>query len=459
MVSYELKPTFENLKKSILGDYVGRNDGIVNFIKFLDAIDGNIAIALNDNWGNGKTFFVKQVQMVLQSYNESNRDLSDIKNFIGQKIDNYQFKNYLPVNYDAWSNDNDDDPILSIIFRMLESIEDLEDYEVKDQSWWDRLTSGLELISTTFGGPRIKNFFDSIKGENILKEIKKSKEIDEILNNIFEIVLEKQPEGTRIIFFIDELDRCCPNYAVRMLERIKHYFIHEKIVFVLSINEIELQHTIKRHYGNDFNADQYLHRFFDFMLPLPMGDKRKFYETINFESSTVRFKIADIIIRKYNFSLRETIRYLSYLKVALLKKYNTEFHTENLFYFEVLAPFLIGLNIHDSNKFHDFINGANMEPFLKVMEGENVDWYCQVLLDKSNETFKDTETNDKTFVALSDKFEPVYKCLFGKIESNSAHSVKVTDCEIEAVHKKLIMEIVSLKYAYINIDGEKNGID
>ena len=457
MVSYELKPTFDNLKKSILGDYVGRNDGIVNFIKFLDTIDGNIAIALSDNWGNGKTFFVKQVQMVLQSYNESNRDLSDIKNFIGQNLDNYQFKNYLPVYYDAWSNDNDDDPILSIIFRMLQSMEDLEDYEVKDQSWWDRLTSGLELISTTFGGPRIKNFFDSIKGENILKEIKKTKEIDEILNKIFEIVLEKQPEGTRIIFFIDELDRCCPNYAVRMLERIKHYFVHEKIIFVLSINEIELQHTIKRHYGNDFNADQYLHRFFDFIVPLPIEDKRKFYKTINFEISDAREHIANAIIRKYNFSMRETTRYLQHLKVALLKKYNTDFQQEYGFYIEVLIPFLIGLSIHDINKFSDFINGKNMNYFFDIMEGEDIDWYCHILLDTDRETFIHKDIDDKEFVSLQERFKPVYQCLFDK--SKNYHSVTLDSCEINSSDIKLIMEMIGLQYAHRNLAGEKNGID
>lgn len=457
MVSYELKPTFENLKKSILGDYVGRNDGIVNFIKFLDAIDGNIAIALNDNWGNGKTFFVKQVQMVLQSYNESNRDLSDIKNFIGQNLDNYQFKNYLPVYYDAWGNDNDDDPVLSIIFTMLQSISNLQEYEAIDRNWSDIIVNGLDLISTTFRGPRIKNFLDAAKGKNVLEEIKKSKEIDEILNKIFEILLKKQPENTRIIFFIDELDRCCPNYAVRMLERIKHYFIHEKIIFVLSINETELQHTIKRHYGNDFNADQYLRRFFDFMLPLPMGDKKSFYQTINFELSRVRWRIADIIIRKYNFSLRETTRYLQHLKIALLEKYSTDFQQEYGFYVEVLTPLLIGLSIHDMNKFYDFINGVDMDPFLKVMEGEDIDWFCKILLDKDRETFVYKDMDDKKLVSLQEKFKPVYECLFGK--SGNYSSVALRGGEINSSDVEFIMEMIGLQYAPRNLAGEKNGID
>ena len=71
LINYELKPTGENLKKSILNDMVGRNEAIANFIKFLDATEGNIAVALDDSWGNGKTFFVKQINWRKKLYVEN----------------------------------------------------------------------------------------------------------------------------------------------------------------------------------------------------------------------------------------------------------------------------------------------------------------------------------------------------------------------------------------------------
>jgi hypothetical protein len=52
LVGYELKPTFDNLKDSILKDSVGRNKSIATFIELLDKIDNNVAIALDDSWGN-----------------------------------------------------------------------------------------------------------------------------------------------------------------------------------------------------------------------------------------------------------------------------------------------------------------------------------------------------------------------------------------------------------------------
>lgn len=147
MIRYELKPTFDNLKNSILTDSVGRNKSIVTFIELLDKIDNNVAIALDDSWGNGKTFFVKQTQIVLQSSNSSDEKLNDIRQCMEKLLKHDKARNYLPVYYDAWSNDNDIDPILSIVFKMLQEIDGLEQYEITDKKWWDRFTTGLEVLT------------------------------------------------------------------------------------------------------------------------------------------------------------------------------------------------------------------------------------------------------------------------------------------------------------------------
>lgn len=77
-------------------------------------------------------------------------------------------------------------------------------------------------------------------------------------------------------FFIDELDRCRPNYAVTVLEQIKHFFSVPNIVFVLSIDKVQLGHAIRGVYGSEFiDADDYLRRFIDieYSLPDPEYDK------------------------------------------------------------------------------------------------------------------------------------------------------------------------------------------
>src|SRR5690242_5599096 len=52
-----------------------------------------------------------------------------------------------------------------------------------------------------------------------------------------------------VVFFVDELDRCRPDYAVALLERIKHLFNVEGVVFVLSIDRQQLVNSVKAIYG------------------------------------------------------------------------------------------------------------------------------------------------------------------------------------------------------------------
>lgn len=459
LINYELKPTTDNLKKSILTDMVGRNKAIVHFVKFLDATEGNIAVALDDSWGNGKTFFVKQTQMVLQSYHSSDDKLTDVKNCMSKIFENHIPKNYFPIYYDAWTNDNDTDPILSIIFTMLQDLACLQKYEVNDKNFWDSIKAGFEIISTTLGGPRIKNFLDSIEGKNILDELKKRKEIDQVLNEMFDTALQNSPEGTRIIFFVDELDRCCPDFAVRLLERIKHYFLNEKVVFVFSINALELQHTIQRHYGNNFNADKYLRRFFDFTIPLPVADMQKYYEIVKLDVGTTINDIVLRVIRKYNFSMREITRYVQHLRIAIPQKYNS-FYPRYGFYLNMLIPFLIGLKVHDTQKFNDFTHGEGCQDFIEVMQEDRLNAYCQIFLN-NDETFEVGHI-DKKLMSFADKFRPAYRLLFGKNNPELIRPVTVSGDTIIASDKNFILDTVSLMKAEQNLKNSEvtqNGTD
>ena len=83
--------------------------------------------------------------------------------------------------------------------------------------------------------------------------------------------LAESKDGRPLVVVIDELDRCRPTYAAKLLEVAKHLFAVDNIVFVLAVNRTELEHSIRRLYGDEFDAKEYLHRFFafDFQLPEP----------------------------------------------------------------------------------------------------------------------------------------------------------------------------------------------
>ena len=78
----------------------------------------------------------------------------------------------------------------------------------------------------------------------------------------------EQP-GTPVVIMIDELDRCRPAFAVRLIERIKHFFDVPNLVFVLVMNRQQLEHALKGVYGADTDAAAYLGKFLHLTLRLP----------------------------------------------------------------------------------------------------------------------------------------------------------------------------------------------
>ncbi|MCP9222752.1 KAP family NTPase [Erythrobacter sp. LQ02-29] len=64
-----------------------------------------------------------------------------------------------------------------------------------------------------------------------------------------------------IVIVIDELDRCRPNYAIKLLEEIKHLFDVEGVAFVLGMHAGALRHSVAVPYGVNFDGAAYLGRF------------------------------------------------------------------------------------------------------------------------------------------------------------------------------------------------------
>lgn len=106
-----------------------------------------------------------------------------------------------------------------------------------------------------------------MKNVDILEEVKTAEEIREEVKRILDEAIVEQAQ--KLVIFIDELDRCRPSFALEMLERLKHYFDDDRIIFVVSINKEQLTHTISNYYGVGFDSTGYLNKFFDLEANLP----------------------------------------------------------------------------------------------------------------------------------------------------------------------------------------------
>lgn len=417
MKSLDLTPTNENVYNSLINDSIGRGEFVRQFVKMLNAIEDNCTIALEGNWGSGKTFFVKQVKMVLDAHNPNYQPVNGFlteerRKVIKEKCSEFnaedgstELKPQLCVYYDAWRNDNDEDPILSLVYSIVKEIG--SDFSFDKKPTLDICSELINLVCDK----DISKLIKVLKGENALDLIKKTKDEAEKVSKFLQSLL---PEvGERLIVFVDELDRCKPSYAVKLLERIKHYFLDEEITFVFSVNINELRHTIRKCYGSDFDATRYLDRFFDLRAALPKFDLEKYYASIGFELNENMFNyVCASVINKYQFEMRNIAKYIRLAKIAVpksVRKGDMLFVPEKsaLFIYNIyLIPIMIGLKLTDAKRFENFVNGKDCTPLLDFQKCFSMGCFVDLAFERYEKSSNDIAA------AIEKKIKEIYDAIF-----------------------------------------------
>lgn len=450
MKKHDLQPTDDNIRNTFYNDLIGRNKDLVYFIRIIDSINESYSIALDSYWGSGKTFFVKQVKMILDANNEFTYDAVKEKDKVISKWnsllgnDTININCHIPIYYDAWSNDNDKDPILSIIYQIIQTVGKYAD--IKEQKG---LSSVFALAGDIF--ELVKGFnpleiAKKLKGENPLEEIMQAKSLQEKIDEFIESLIPEH--GERLLIIIDELDRCNPEFAVKLLERIKHYFNNDRVTFVFAVNLAELQHTIKHHYGVNFNASRYLDRFFDLPIKLPAIDIDKFIESQDVYAGIYDFdRSMKSVIKKYNLQLREILRYITISKYIVANEAyfgSSQIRNARNVIIHIIIPIVSALIITENKQYLEFVNGNDSSPLLEFYEDKgnvkNVIHYLGLLL--SDNPFVTLETLENSLYEqdrLKNLLNDFYNALFNKTEE-----LKVGKCTIDNAERDYLKNVVSL---------------
>ncbi|WP_379069344.1 P-loop NTPase fold protein [Mesorhizobium sp. UC22_110] len=217
------------------------------------------SINVSAQWGAGKTFFLTRLAKQLRQ------------------------DSYRVAEVNAWRDDHADDPIFAVMSAVLKALGKKTKTAKVGKALID--SAGKIAIRALKGGVKraaavviAKDEIDGI-GDDIAKALTEAGEetigefADKALKHFedgqkaideFRTELAAAVKGEKPLFvLVDELDRCRPTYAVSLLERIKHLFDVPNVIFVFGTNSDQLTHTIKSVYGIGFDAERYLHRFFD----------------------------------------------------------------------------------------------------------------------------------------------------------------------------------------------------
>lgn len=223
-------------------------------------------LAINNEWGTGKTTFVKMWE---------------------QHLINKKFKT---IYFNAWENDFDSNPLVAIMSE-LKTLTNKDN----DAIFKSVVQKGAVLVRNVTPALLkavakkyidIESITDAIENtakgateilEEEIKEYAKKKETILDFRKELEEFVKKTETEKPLIFIIDELDRCRPNYAVEVLEQMKHFFSVPGIVFVLSIDKNHLASAVRGFYGSEqINTDEYLRRFIDLEYSIPQPSNKTF---------------------------------------------------------------------------------------------------------------------------------------------------------------------------------------
>lgn len=449
MKNYSYKPTDENALQLLNSDIIGRGQDIKQFMMLLSNMEDDCySIALNGEWGSGKTFFIKQIKLLLDAQNpHSSMDdkfRDTVLNTVGS---NFRIPDsYTTVYYDAWINDNHNDPILSLVYATIS--DDQRDLSTdKNRS----LSDTVAALASAVSGRDISSLLQQLKGTDTFSSLKSEDSTRSLVKDFIDQLI--QEHGNRLVFFIDELDRCKPDYAIRFLERIKHYFDDDRVTFVFAVSLSQLQSTVKRYYGLEYNATRYLDKFFDLRISLRSIDLDSFFSYQLSMGQNYIFDVVSIECAKYfNFSLREAERYGRMMKIAgnAIRKQSNGFPEQNAILFAscYIVPIIIALQMYDVELYNRFMAGLDPTPMVNILLRPNIRIRADYLLSSQETYLEETQIisneNGEKSITLSERLKEVYSVLFSMPPERGWRETTIGRMRFEYSTRRCIEEIASM---------------
>lgn len=244
-------------------DEFAREQVAENVIKLLKSDIDISPMVIDGDWGTGKTEFCHKLINKMESEQEEG-------------------ENFKLLYIDAFQADHADNPLMTILAAVLNAMPDNEQKSGLLEKALPVVRFGLSTLLKAASGHVLKANADEIAG-NLEKHLEDAadkaidtsvtallKDHEEAEKNLeaLQKMLEEIAKDSPLVLFIDELDRCRPDFSVQMLEVIKHTFDVPGVQFVLVTNKKQLRAAINNSYGSQVDAQRYLDKFLKFSFQL-----------------------------------------------------------------------------------------------------------------------------------------------------------------------------------------------
>ncbi len=236
-------------------DMLSRKNIAEHFKQILLNTDVNV-FSVVAPWGAGKSYFINNLVKLIE-------------------------KDTISILYNAWESDFYHSPLIPLLVELLNKLENCaQTKELEKDIEWSKNFAQKICSSTTFqvgidmGIVNCSANFDPAKKLNESEYLELKSKIQEFKLKLQSI---QKKLDKKIIIFIDELDRCHPMYTIKTLEVIKHFFGIPNIIFVLAVDKIQIENSVRTIYGiNKGEENGYLRKFIDVEFQLPEYNSKEF---------------------------------------------------------------------------------------------------------------------------------------------------------------------------------------
>jgi hypothetical protein len=268
------EPEFKLYDTGFDGDLLDRKASGAALSNLVEQIEDPMVIALDGGWGTGKSWFLKR--------------------WVGQhRIDHPGEAR--TVYFDAFAHDYLDEPLVALMGVLSAELSKEQGATVAKLAWLQKKAfqalPGISKLGANIAtGFAVKALDDAgdIIAEAIGGSVEGSSEafwqavanqrtaMAEFGAALQALTLPAGAEGEprKLVIVVDELDRCRPDYALSLLEVIKHFFAVDHVHFVLGVNLRELENMVRVRYGTQEGAELYLQKFVTLTMDLPEMDVR-----------------------------------------------------------------------------------------------------------------------------------------------------------------------------------------
>ena len=441
-------------------DKIGRKDIIDKIVYLIDNLpkEQNFCLALNGTWGSGKSVVIELLKEKLLAYPE-----------------------YIVVHYDAWKNSFYSDPLIAMLYCILDTLEDSVSEEVSDAVISKRAKQTAGTVATKVGEAVVDAIAEKSKIVGFIKSaIQKVKEViktykstaltnnpevedyksyasflNQTIKQLNEITAQTFFENrqTKFVILVDEIDRCLPNVQLIVLERLHHLFDIHNCAVIVALNKDAIHKNFEKNYGE--NSEDYLRKFFQYSFELPtnaiillnnqlidlfynINDKRKeaiIDKGVNFIINDIIKVATDIILSKSKkIDNRDIVKYITDSKCIL--EDIIDYHPALLWFalrirlYQMFNDSLYKRIVDEKNLNSIFI--LELESFLGVENNQTSfnDWHFSYnghFVDVRYNYYVNGSHNDLLFLFNICRYrnnEPMLKAFVGMVKNNTFENYK-----------------------------------